>query len=98
MSAPFQPGDVVVCVDNKPATSMQNPLPPVSLGSVHRVSWCGVTTDADDGRLRCGVNLDEGIACIWTRPAEWFRRIDGEVTEDFRSMLRTLGNPKEVEA
>jgi hypothetical protein len=90
MSAPFQPGDVVVCVD---LSQDRNGNVPETLrvrgkGAPYRVVWVGVN--------RAG----RPILGLFGTPAEppgdqgyrhWrFRKIDDEVTEEFREQLANL--------
>lgn len=85
MSAPFQPGDVVVCVDNAPNddTNDPGPLAWLVLRRVYRVRTVGLPFD-------CIHVVGDGLG----RGAGWqphrFRKIDAEVTGEFREQLRKL--------
>lgn len=95
MSAPFAPGDVVVRVAGDPW--------PMPIGAIDRVVWCGESEDALSGEFGWGLELqafDPGLPSDGDlRPEVWcaenFRKIDDEVTEDFRAQLKSLSKPKE---
>jgi hypothetical protein len=87
VSAPFQPGDVVVCVDDGP-----NPFGGLQHGL--RVRQCyRIEAAFDDIRVQLPLvlvfgrrSLDHTGAYLASR----FRKIDAEVTEAFREQLRKL--------
>lgn len=89
MSAPFQPGDVVVCVDDA-----REALPgarwsrtPVRKGGIYRVLWCRQSAFPGVYAVRLTSDTaDENAGWRHTR----FRPIDADVTEDFREQLRKL--------
>jgi hypothetical protein len=98
MRAPFQPGDVVVCVDTLgPPLEIWEPL----LGAHYRISRCGPSAGpvwVGGERFR-----DDFIVSLVEEPANddtgWaakmFRKIDDEVSESFREQMRELGKPKD---
>lgn len=101
MSAPFQPGNVVLCVDDRPGKVKRTLLGECEVvasqlrrGSIYRVSKVG---PAPNGKV--GVFI-EGIPPLVAWDGELpfrsdrFRKIDDEVTEDFRQQLRSLKSPK----
>lgn len=93
MSAPFQPGDVVVCVHVDPSEVSDAEWLP-SVGSYYRVLECFEAVDWH-GREHWGVVIDgDPVDCPEDEGAgwrsDWFRKIDAEVTEDFRQQLRKL--------
>lgn len=92
MSAPFQPGDVVECIKEFP---LHGPSDAPVLGGewYPRVGGfyrcCGMDYDC--------VELEEDpdkfnpdFGWNWSH----FRKIDADVTEDFRQQLRSLKSPK----
>ena len=87
MSAPFQPGDVVVCVDDRDCLNIRR-------GAVYRVAEvrCGYDIVSGEsgayGVVLAGVKTDPGYD-TW-HPIR-FRKIDDEVSEDFREQMRSLG-------
>lgn len=95
MSVPFQPGDVVVCVDD----SIPSDAPELKRivmgrlrkGACHRVLALSVNPYGDVGLILS--NLD---ASPWRHgwAPKRFRKIDEGVTEDFREQLRSLKSPK----
>lgn len=98
MSAPFQPGDRVECIDASPRDGAIIPIHKFLVqGADYLVSDVIDHNNQHDGwSLRLvGIPVPDPMEGWNYRP---FRKIDDEVTEDFRSMIRTLANPKEVEA
>lgn len=92
MSAPFQPGDVVVCVDDRfrdgpDYVDFRNR---VVRGRVYRVEYVAQFYDGAWGVQLVGDGA--GPTSAWE--ADRFRKIDDEVTEDFREQLRSLKSPK----
>jgi hypothetical protein len=85
MSAPFQPGDVVVCVDNAPDRRCQRPelLAWLAVGRHYRVRTTGLPFDC------IHVNGD-GLSMLEGWQPHRFRKIDDEVTEEFREQLANL--------
>lgn len=94
MSAPFKPGDCVECIDAGPSEEGYTP-PELIQGAHYTVFAVG-----EDPFGQPGVFLDEqdsrGFAGGYL--AYRFRKIDDEVTEDFRARLRTLNPPEPVDA
>ena len=95
MSAPFQPGDVVVCVDDR--TSPGSPIVRFKRGKEYRVRSVFLT----EGRQRRHDIFGEvvwGIVIAGfenkAAAAQRFRKIDEGVTEEFREQLRSLKSPK----
>ena len=86
MNVPFQPGDVVVCVDDAAFTCSHGTTHlgfTIKRSAVVRVqslsvSSCGCGTIKWDDRYMAQAM------------AERFRKIDADVTEDFREQLRKL--------
>jgi hypothetical protein len=102
MSAPFQPGDVVVCVDDRPlrwGCIGNSPVTPLRRGSFFRVTAI-VWTLEGDSILIDGERPHTCLCCDgesgWH--PERFRKIDDEVEEVFREQMRALGKPKVIEA
>lgn len=93
MSAPFQPGDVVVCVDDSPDTRGNMVVARfLRRLAIYRVEWCGLTTVGVWGVQLFGDPSTRSGA--WA--ADRFRKIDDDVTEDFREQMRSLGKGKSV--
>lgn len=89
MSA-FQPGDVVVCVDDRGPRNEPTETPTgwIVRGNHYRVEKC------IDHVLGAGVKIS-GVAVNrfdWFY-ADRFRKIDDEVTEEFREQLRAIKSP-----
>lgn len=97
--APFEPGDVVVCVDASPpriarSERMKALVRAVCrLGAVHRVADVRVAWGRrSKGRTALVLQgIDSNPAAGFD--AERFRKIDDEVTEEFRVQMRSLGKP-----
>lgn len=92
MIAPFQPGDVVVCVATGGEYDFVAPVPFVSLRGVYRIGRCGRCRDIWAVQLVGDPNMAAYPRAGY--PAFYFRKIDAEVTEDFRQQLRSLKSPK----
>lgn len=99
MSAPFQPGDVVVCVDDRPSWSntpyqAEHCRKHLRRGAIYRVVSIVVAPSGDVGLGLSGIpNCPTPFGDTgWS--AFRFRKIDDEVTEDFREQLRSLKSPK----
>lgn len=96
MSAPFQPGDVVVCVDAEPLPYSVIPIRCIRVGGVYRVEAFNpkmldrFSGECFDGVQLVGVVADTGTGWLG---AYRFRKIDDDVTEDFREQMRSLGKP-----
>jgi hypothetical protein len=94
MSAPFKPGDVVVVVYQKDGVHAAPGIPRIPKGSIHRVAdvygcdfWAAVVVNGWPSGHVSPIGNDG-----WD--ARSFRKIDDEVTEDFRARLRTLNPPE----
>lgn len=90
MSAPFAPGDVVVAV--------YEDVCPVHMGDPHYdTTMIGQHFRIRDieivGACVGYVDIGDGNGCDWC--AGTFRKVDDEVTEDFRERLKSLSTPKE---
>lgn len=94
MSEPFQFGDVVVCVDRD--EGMITPISQawVRLGAVYRIVCCEIGDNELTGEELWCVTLDGDPENIidpdGAYPAAWFRKIDDDVTDEFREALRQL--------
>jgi hypothetical protein len=85
--APFDVGDVVVCVDDRPGKHGIAPAR-IRKGATYRVE--------DISPLGRGVTL-RGVDAspAWWFRADRFRKIDADTTEEFREQLRSLGKVRE---
>jgi hypothetical protein len=100
MSAPFAPGDVVVCVDASPARIAMS-----DKGKQLVARYCKVDAVYRVEAVRLSLGRRPGKLClkfvgIDSEPyagfsASRFRKIDDEVSEDFRQQLKSLSKPKE---
>lgn len=96
MSAPFQPGDCVVCVDASSRKLSARPITPIMTlvrGAIYRVASAFNAPNGDpvvllDGEAPHRFHEYPGQVTGWL--ASRFRKIDDEVTDEFRSMLRNL--------
>lgn len=95
MSAPFAPGDVVVVVPRPVRGAspnvryIQSPRSRLKVGSYHRIQGVFRCFDVWAVRL-CGVEPSPGSKGF---PADRFRKIDDEVTDEFKAHLRELIAP-----
>lgn len=98
MSAPFQPGDVVVCVDASAPSQYWRKRShrfPLALGSIWRVRGTGLSETGEEGIYLFGYRgpiYDRTKREAPLRP-DRFRKIDDEVTDEFRQALKSLKSP-----
>lgn len=99
---PFDVGDVVVCVDNKPNWIVAEPavsaFARLKKGATYRVLRVG-ENDLGKTGVDVGVSnrdLWEGFGDIY--PPQVFRKIDDGVTEEFRHAMRSIKQRKTVSA
>ena len=101
MSAPFQVGDAVVCVDDSACRCCGMDLP-ARKGRYYHVEATQrgfnnilneyITSLVLRGVPTTGLGRHSG----WGLNAARFRKIDDEVTEEFREQLRSLNPPKPI--
>ena len=91
MSAPFAPGDVVVCVDDRdiPGTF------PCGLrkGAAYRIERCSFAGDGTPV-VDVGLNIENDREEFW-HLARRFRKIDDERYPEVLERLKSLSKPKE---
>lgn len=95
--APFQPGDVVVCVNDR-APRWNVPLPfMVKRGRFYRVTEAFSSALGNPLVLLNGqrkmLNAHGTMTAGWA--ADRFRKIDDETAEEFRQQMRALGKVRE---
>lgn len=95
MSAPFQPGDVVVCVDDRRSLDFycadQSWTVSITRGAYYRVT--GIVLTIPGPALLLDGERPHTCSCCdgengWN--PHRFRKIDDDVTEEFREQLRKL--------
>jgi hypothetical protein len=95
---PFDVGDVVVCVDARPAPKWAKGMKPLNKNGIYRVTGVVPSPAGAAGVL---VNGDEPARCP-KGPRGWrcdrFRKIDNGVTDGFRHQMRSLGKRDPVPA
>lgn len=94
MSGPFQPGDVVVCINEGPNPGGGEPWEP-------KVRWLyriADVFDVEDPTLGvvtvCDLFEDPFRVAAAGWAATMFRKIDEDVTESFREQMRSLGKQR----
>jgi hypothetical protein len=92
VSAPFQPGDVVVCVDAKPDARDPEAGHLVER-KTYRVAVIGPRDT--DGSLSVGFDCIPGSRpnTVYGFSVARFRKIDDEVNDAFREQMRALRTP-----
>lgn len=86
MSAPFRPGDCVVCVDDRPRGRHETSvIPPIREGDVDRIIWVVIDPDGEWGVKLAMHRPSPGYDGF----AAWrFRKIENDTGFDFREQIR----------
>lgn len=92
MSAPFEPGDVVVCI----RLDSQDEYGFMKVGGIYRVTIVevGDLSGVEEWGIDVQGDPEEDSDTLW--PAVNFRKIDEEVTPAFREQMRSLGKQEPV--
>lgn len=95
MSAPFAPGDVVECVDARKPSWHEPKDHPLALGDVFRVRRFvrGIPFGLAFPRSFVVFGGRENAILHWD--AYRFRKVEPQLTADFRAQLKSLSTPKE---